>query len=728
MPDPQGGVEMNDLLSHLFSQRLAFPASMWLMRICSSSDCPVLTYKLDASAGSGGDLECRTGGASGTVVSCTGTFDEDTVITITADPDSTHTFGEWSGCDSVSNDDVCTVTMTAAKTVTASFTAKPTRTLTTSVSPPGGGQVSASTRAVTGQNDGFLGGFRRWTFNDGDTVYLRARPNQGYVFSQWGGNASGTSATTQIVMDGDKAVTAIFAVAPTPTPTPTPTYKLDATAGSGGDIECRTGGTSGTVVSCTDTFDEDTVITITADPDSTHTFDEWSGCDSVSDDDVCTVTMTAAKTVSASFTAKPATGGTYNTGVTTRTYWSWTASCNIGSTNGSGSGLASQSAAASAASAWVANCPRGGGGSSTRPVTTYGWTASCRIGTGSDSGSGLASPSAATTAANTWIAANCPAGGGTSGTNRTTTYGWTASCRIGTGSGGRSGYATRSAASTAATAWINANCPAGGGTPDTDSTTQWYADIFCTNGRRFTVGPETTRARINDLATVALLQCASPSSSANARDDAEPDSLGVFNVRPVTTWNWMASCRSGNRSSSGSGLSTQLAASSAALDWISRNCPVGGGTITPTSATTYGWTARCHSGGRRNSGSGLASRLAAANAASAWVATCPVGGGTFTPTSATTYNWSARCRRGGGSDSGSGFTTQSAAASAGQAWVTANCPAGGGTSGTVPYTVTIWHWSARCNSGSKSNSGSGLASQSAATTAAQAWITANCGG
>ena len=227
----EGSVRLNGAIPYSSSPVSPFACislSAWFMKVTSGplidESQPVkCAYALNASAGSGGDIECRTGGTRGTVVSCTGTFDGDTVITITADPDDTHTFGDWSGCDSVSDDDVCTVTMAAAKTVTASFTAKPTRTLTTSVSPPGGGLVSASTRAVAGQNDGFLGGFRTWTFLDGDTVHLRARPNQGYVFSQWAGNASGTSATTTIVMNANKTATAIFAVVPTPTPTPTAT-------------------------------------------------------------------------------------------------------------------------------------------------------------------------------------------------------------------------------------------------------------------------------------------------------------------------------------------------------------------------------------------------------------------------------------------------------------------------------------------------------------------------
>ena len=596
---------------------------------------PTPTYKLTATAGSGGSIECRTGSVSGTIVSCTGTFDEDTVIKIIPTVSGTHTFGSWTGCDSISSANVCTVTMTAAKTVTASFTARST---------------------------------------------------------------------------------------------PTPTYKLDARAGSGGSVRCRTGGISGTIVSCTGTFDEDTVVTITASVSNTHTFGSWTGCDSISSANVCTVTMNAAKAVRAAFTAKPPpTGGTYRAwSTTTPPLWRWTASCNIGTGSSSGSGFASRSAAASAASAWVASCPLGGGGSSTSRVTTYGWTASCRIGSTSSSGSGYASRSAAASAASAWIATNCPTGGGTSDTSMTTTYGWTASCNIGTRRGSRSGYASRSAAANAASAWITANCPSAG-TSNTSPTTRWYATVTCINGTKIEAPPQTTLALVIAAAQFIInTQC--PATSSVPSDVNPNQGRGGFTTRSVKTWSWSARCRSGGRSGSGSGYTTESAALSAARTWIAGTCPAGGGSSTPTSATTHGWTASCRSGTGRGSGSGHTTEPAAAAAARRWIAAnCPAGGGMSSPTSDTTYNWAARCRRGGGRDSGSGFTSRPAAAAAGQAWVDANCPAGGGTSGTSSYSVTTWHWSASCNSGSRSSSGSGLASEPAAESAAQAWINTNCG-
>lgn len=155
--------------------------------------------------------------------------------------------------------------------------------------------MSASTSAVAGQNDGFLGGFRTWTFNDGATVNLRARPNQGYVFSQWGGNASGTSATTTIVMDGNKAATAIFAPAPTPTPTH---YSLTISV-------TLLGGASGSVSPGPGTHSRvaGTSVTIT-----TTAFDSnirWGGaCSHRGARSSCTLTMNGHRSVSVTFSPR----------------------------------------------------------------------------------------------------------------------------------------------------------------------------------------------------------------------------------------------------------------------------------------------------------------------------------------------------------------------------------------------------------------------------------------
>jgi hypothetical protein len=64
-----------------------------------------------------GSIDCTdTGGV------CTDTFQSGTAVTLTATPSGPTEFAGWSGCDTTSGR-TCTVTMSAARNVTANFQA-----------------------------------------------------------------------------------------------------------------------------------------------------------------------------------------------------------------------------------------------------------------------------------------------------------------------------------------------------------------------------------------------------------------------------------------------------------------------------------------------------------------------------------------------------------------------------------------------------------------------------
>jgi uncharacterized repeat protein (TIGR02543 family) len=69
-------------------------------------------------------------------------------------------------------------------------------TLTTAVNLPGSGTVTTSAQNCTGG------------FTVGTVVQVTAVPNAGYVFTNWGGDASGTSNPVSVTMTGNKSVTA----------------------------------------------------------------------------------------------------------------------------------------------------------------------------------------------------------------------------------------------------------------------------------------------------------------------------------------------------------------------------------------------------------------------------------------------------------------------------------------------------------------------------------------
>jgi uncharacterized repeat protein (TIGR02543 family) len=89
--------------------------------------------------------------------------------------------------------------------------------LSVSISPTGAGSVGQSPSAAR--------------YTPGTTVTLTAQPNTGYVFDHWEGAATGTSEQTQIAMDGNKSVTAVFKAAGSPASR----LYVNAAAPSGGD-------------------------------------------------------------------------------------------------------------------------------------------------------------------------------------------------------------------------------------------------------------------------------------------------------------------------------------------------------------------------------------------------------------------------------------------------------------------------------------------------------------
>jgi len=144
-----------------------------------------------------------------------------------------------------------------------------TYTLSVTASPPSGGRVSLSP----------AGG----TYDAGTKVTLTAIPTQGHIFDHWSGDATGTSKSITLVMDGDKSVTANFKAQYT--------LNTNVDPGSGGTITPASG-----------TYDADSEVTITAVAAPGYTFDHWSG-DTTSTYSSVTIVMDSDKSVTAHFKA-----------------------------------------------------------------------------------------------------------------------------------------------------------------------------------------------------------------------------------------------------------------------------------------------------------------------------------------------------------------------------------------------------------------------------------------
>jgi len=113
------------------------------------------------------------------------------VVTLIAIPASGYRFDRWTGNASGSYTSV-TITMDTNKNIKANFVK--VYTLTTSVSPTGGGSVSPSSG----------------TYDEGTEVILTAIPASGYLFDHWSGDVSGNITSITITMDADKSVIATF--------------------------------------------------------------------------------------------------------------------------------------------------------------------------------------------------------------------------------------------------------------------------------------------------------------------------------------------------------------------------------------------------------------------------------------------------------------------------------------------------------------------------------------
>jgi List-Bact-rpt repeat protein/copper binding plastocyanin/azurin family protein len=131
------------------------------------------------------------------------------------------------------------------------------------------------------------------TFAKNASVTLTATPATGSTFSGWGGDCSGTS-TCSLTMSDDRSVTATFAL-----------QRLGVTV-------VKSGNGHGTVTSapagidcgatCSGTFAYGTSVTLTPAPADDSTFTGWDGaCAGTA---ACTVTVDAAKSVTAGFALK----------------------------------------------------------------------------------------------------------------------------------------------------------------------------------------------------------------------------------------------------------------------------------------------------------------------------------------------------------------------------------------------------------------------------------------
>ena len=220
-------------------------------------------------------ISCGTG--------CSATFTVGTSVTLTAAPAAGAVFTGWSGgCSGVG---ACTLTMTGAMTVSATFATAPVA-LTVVRAGLGSGSVTSAPAGIS------CGTTCSATFPSGSSIVLTAAPAAGSVFAGWSdGGCSGTGACT---------------VAPTSATTVTATFASSTTIGltvtiSGGGTGTLTSAPAGITCStvCSANFASGTSVTLTPTAGSGSVFAGWSGA--CSGTGACMVVLNQAAAVTARF-------------------------------------------------------------------------------------------------------------------------------------------------------------------------------------------------------------------------------------------------------------------------------------------------------------------------------------------------------------------------------------------------------------------------------------------
>jgi uncharacterized repeat protein (TIGR02543 family) len=238
-------------------------------------------------SGGSGAINC---GAGGNV--CSANFASGATVSLVATAATGATFTGWTGaCGGTAT--TCTVAMNQSKNVTATFSGGTGGTgFSLTVSVVGNGTVTG-----TGINCG-AGATTCTSPNHaaGSTMTLSATPTAGATFTGWSGACSGSATTCTVTFDASKTVTASFSGGTAGT------FPLNVSVSgpgrvTGASISCGNGAST-----CTATFNSGTTVTLTATPGTAATFGGWGGA-CTGTEPKCTVSMTAAKSVSATFTA-----------------------------------------------------------------------------------------------------------------------------------------------------------------------------------------------------------------------------------------------------------------------------------------------------------------------------------------------------------------------------------------------------------------------------------------
>jgi Divergent InlB B-repeat domain len=258
----------------------------------------VLALPATASAATQTLTVKKEGTGTGTVTSspagiecggtCAAPFTEGSTVVLKGVPGTNTAAVKWTGCASETLENECKVTMSAAKTVTATFNLLE-RKLTVEKKGLGTGTVTSSPAGIE------CGGTCSANFVKETVVTLTGTPGAKTLPPVWSGCDSVTAENKCVVtMSIARSVTATFDPFEFALEVKKAGLGTGTVTSSPAGIEC--GGTCGAE------FEHGSLVTLTGTPGAnTDPAVQWTGCNSVDVEGKCLVTMSAARTVTATF-------------------------------------------------------------------------------------------------------------------------------------------------------------------------------------------------------------------------------------------------------------------------------------------------------------------------------------------------------------------------------------------------------------------------------------------
>ena len=212
----------------------------WNTRIASFKfpNCSTNTFLLNVTLAGNGTVTSSPAGISCPSINCSANFASGTTVTLTATAAAGATFAGWSGA-ACSGTGTCSINMTAAQSVTATFNLV-TFPLSVTSAGSGSGSITSNPSGINCPTTTCSA-----SFTSGTTVTLTATPATGSTFAGWSGAACPGTGACSLSMTANQLVTATFQVANISTTTKLAVSSTQAIAGSAVTFTARVSPTSG---------------------------------------------------------------------------------------------------------------------------------------------------------------------------------------------------------------------------------------------------------------------------------------------------------------------------------------------------------------------------------------------------------------------------------------------------------------------------------------------------